>query len=367
MRKLASVIGVLAFVGILGATETRVWTLAQGRVGFLTDDEVLIQIFPGQMFRFGSFVTVENPVVPGSSIAGVYRYASAFYTSEGVGFGLYLGRSRTIDMFTTTINVAPIDLVFGVRSGGVSFGLNLTLNKYSDKVYNANYKESATVFALRPGFTVDLGGNSYFDGAFFIDYTSGAVTDTLGSTLTEKSSTFGLGFQSRFAGPVLVPIRFSFYSTTDTLALGGTTRTSTIAAGAGVGNQITIDNGLLLGALCVSLYNMSRKSPADTTGATNIFIGTLVGGEFNVWRGLFVRGSLRYNFVNYASSSLGGTRTGSFTIGDFGPFTLGLGYDFGFARVDVGVSTDLLTNGPFFLTGNNGSGLITMLSLLGKF
>ena len=363
MRKVAGIIGILALASTLGATETRVWTFAQGGVAYLTDDEVIIQFYPGQMFRFGSFVTVENPVVPGNSIAGVYRYASAFYTSEDVGFGLYLGRSRTIDMFTTTINVAPIDLVFGVRSGGVSFGLNLTLNKYSDKVYNDNYKESATVFALRPGFTVDLGGNSYFDGAFFIDYTSGAVTDTLGSTLTEKSSTFGLGFQSRFVGPVIFPFEVMFYKFSDTLGSLPASKSTLFFLAGGPGTQVQLDAANVLANMVIYFSNITNS---DTTSAKELGIATRLGGEFNIWRGLIVRGSLRYDLLKFTSSSVSG-RTKYFSLGDFGPFTLGLGYDFGFARVDVGVSTDLLTNGPFFLTGNSGSGLITMLSILGKF
>ncbi len=364
MRKVAGIIGILAMVGALGATETRVWTFAQGGVGYLTDDEVIIQFYPGQMFRFGSFVTVENPVVPNDSIAGVYRYASAFYTGEDFGFGIYLGRSRTIGMVAfDPIRVAPVDLVFGVRSGGASFGLNLTFNKYSYKDYDIDRKRSATVFGLRPGFTVDLGGDSYFDGAFFIDYTSGAVTDTLGNDIDEKRSTFGLGFQSRFVGPVVFPFEVIFSKSSDTLPGQSTYKSSLFFMAGGPGTQVHLDAGSVLANMVIYFTNITNS---DTTSHKELGIETRLGGEFNIWRGLIVRGSLRYDLLKFFSSNITG-RTKYFTIGDFGPFTLGLGYDFGFARVDVGVSTDLLTNGPYFLTGNSGSALITMLSVLGKF
>ncbi len=363
MKRIGAVLGVLALVGTLGATETRVWTFAQGGVGYLTDDEVIIQFFPGQMFRFGNFVTVENPVVPGGSIFGIYRYASAFYTGDDFGFGLYLGRTRTIDMFLTTIDVAPVDLVFGVRSGGNAFGLNIALNKYSNKDYTTNYKESATVFALRPGFTLDLGGGSTFDGAFFIDYTSGAVTDTLGTNIDEKASRFGLGLQTRFVGPVIFPFEVMFYKSSDTLRFGASSKSSTFFISGGFGNQFQLDFGSVLANGVVYFANVTNS---DTTSYKELGLATRIGGEFKVWRGFIVRGSLRYDLLKFISSSIVG-RSSYFSLGDFGPFTFGGGYDFGFARVDVALSTDLLTNGPFFLTGNSGSSLITMLSILGKF
>jgi hypothetical protein len=53
-------------------------------------------------------------------------------------------------------------------------------------------------------------------------------------------------------------------------------------------------------------------------------------------------------------------------LGSVGNLTLGFGYEIGFIRLDAAVSTDLIYNGPFFLTGVP-SGFIPSISILGKF
>ncbi|MEO0223644.1 MAG: hypothetical protein ABIL76_00935, partial [candidate division WOR-3 bacterium] len=53
-------------------------------------------------------------------------------------------------------------------------------------------------------------------------------------------------------------------------------------------------------------------------------------------------------------------------IGSVGDLTLGFGYEIGFIRFDASVSTELIYNGPYFLTGVP-SGFIPSISILGKF
>ncbi len=362
MRKLGAIVGIVGLVGVLGATETRVWTLAQGGVAYLTDDELIVQFFPAEMFKFGNFFTVENPIVPGGSIAGFYRYGSAFYTGDNFGFGLYLGRSRNILMFIDTIAVAPLDFVIGGRSGANAFALNLTLDKSSSRDDARNLKKSALVFSFRPGFTLDLGGGSAFDGALFLDYDKGVLTDTL-DNLAEKSSTFGVGFHTRFVGSIIFPFEILFYKTSDTISGIASAKVSSFFIAGGPGTQLKFDMGSILVNGTVYFENITAS---DSTSHKELGIATRLGGEFHIWKGLLIRGSVRYDLLKFVSSSMS-TPEKYFTLGDFGPFTFGAGYDFGFARVDVGLSTDLFTNGPYFLTGNAGSAMITMLSILGKF
>ncbi|GEM_PF-2398901 len=363
MRRIGIVFGMLALVGTLRATDTRVWTLTQGSVGFLPDDEVNVQFFPAQMFEFGSFVTIERPIVPGGSIIGIYGYASAFYVSDQFGLGLYLGRPFDLNMNIANISVAPVNMVFGVKSGSNAFALNLALNKYGFTSYDTNYKESATVFSFRPGFALDLGGGA-LDGSFHITYANGAVGDTSGSSFMEKLSEFSLGVTFRYRGPVIVPFELAYSRSSDTLLANPKSKNSTIFVGTGVGNKVALNDRISIVAYGdVGFINFSSS---DTTGNKSLYLGTVIGGEFNVWRGLILRGSLGYNILNFNSFN-DNFRSSYFSFGDFGFFTLGAGYDLGFARVDVALSTDLLTNGPYFLTGNTGSSIITMLSILGKF
>ncbi len=332
MKRIGAVLGILALAGTLGATETRVWTLAQGGAGFLLDDEVVIRFYPGQMFRFGNFVTLESPIVPGGSLTGVYRSASAFYTGEGFGIGAYLGEVVTLNAGLASINVYPVNAVLGVNAGGAKIGLNF-------KVGHASAGDvSGTVIGFRPGITMDLGNESGLDMAVFFNYNNA-------SDGTNSSSSTSFGLDGRFYGPMVMPVQAHFYRS------GGST---SMDLRAGAGNTLNLENGNVLAIGFIGFNNLNGKQ---------FYLGSVLGGEFNVWRGLIVRGSIRYDLVEY--NSVGGND--AFSFGLAGPFTLGAGYDFGFARVDLALSTDLITNGPFFLTGNSGSAMVTMLSILGKF
>ena len=334
MKRIGAVLGVLALVGTLGATETRVWTYAQGGAGFLLDDEIIIRFYPGQMFRFGNFVTIENPVVLGGSLWGAYKYASAFYTGEGFGIGAYVGEVVPVNAGFTPIDVYPLNAVIGVNAGNAKIGLNFKVGHASEG--NA----SGTVIGFRPGITMDLGGGSGLDMAVFFDYAGG--TDGTNST-----SEMGFGLDGRYYGPIVLPMMIHFYRS------NGST---TVDLRAGAGNTLNLGSGNVLATGFVGFNNFNNGK--------QFYLGSVLGGEFNVWRGLIVRGSISYDLIKYTSTSGGNS---SLSFGYAGPFTLGAGYDLGFARVDLALSTDLITNGPFFLTGNSGSAMVTMLSILGKF
>ena len=332
MKRLATIVGILGVVGIAGATETRVWTFAQGNVSFLTDDELIIRIFPSQMFQFDNFVTVENPIVPDTLKGGFFKYASLIYSGDNFGAGMYVGQRRVLYGLNNPVEVFPVSFVLGVNSESNSIALNFTLG------HSSSGDTSGTVVGFRPSLTVDF-GNSGVDLAAFFDFEG--VSDN-----NNSSSTMGFGFDGRYYGPVVVPVQIHFtrYS-----------NSTKVNMGAGIGNTISIADGNVLGIAFIQFNNMVGRE---------FSLGSILGGEFNLWRGIIVRGSIRYDLINY--ESVEGLYS-KFHFGRPGPFTFGAGYDLGFARVDLALSTDLLTKGPFFLTGNSGSAIITMLSLYGKF
>ncbi len=332
MKRIGAVLGILALAGTLGATETRVWTYAQGNVAFLMDDELVIRLYPGQIFNFGKFVTVENPVVPGLNPAGVYQYASIFYANETYGIGIYPGTRVDVTAGTGVLTVYPLHTVVGFNAGAMKLGLRFAVGYASLNDY------SATVIGFRPGITMNLGYNSGLDMALCFNYRGG--TDG-----TNSSSTVTFGFNGRYYGAVVVPVNAQVVRSDNT---------TVVNLGLGVGNNVDLGVGKTLVAGLLNYNNLGGK---------NFGLGTLLGGEFKVWRGLILRGSLSYNLLVYSDD---GTNK-LFDFGVVGPFTLGAGYDLGFARVDLALSTDLITNGPYFLTGNPNSEIVTMLSILGKF
>ena len=98
------------------------------------------------------------------------------------------------------------------------------------------------------------------------------------------------------------------------------------------------------------------------TKTSDFFLGFLIGGEIKALRDNFkLRSSFTYDFLRNVDANVKASG-----IGSVGDLTLGFGYEIGFIRFDAAVSTELIYNGPYFLTGVP-SGFIPSISIFGKF
>ncbi len=367
MRKLGAIVGIVGLVGVLGATETRVWTLAQGNVGFLYDDEVIVNFFPSQMFNFGNHYTLESALIPGSSVLGFYRYASLKYTMDNLGFGAFLGRTHSVnfDYDAFTMDVTPLDLLFGYNFGAGAFGLNFAFgtSSYLDTT-GTDDNRSATLFRFLPSLTLNMGENAGLDLGLNFTLTSGK--HKVGTNVTEKVSGTDIVVNARYYNPVfIIPVAFVISNSNDEVDADNYTKVSNMQFNLGLAKHLNFENGFAYGGLIFG-FGSTTTTVAVTgnkseTSASILGLGLLFGGEFKLWRELYTRASLAYNvFASYN----GNPKFSS--LGLPGGFTLGVGYDFGLFRADFAISTDLIQNGPYFLTGNP-SAFVTMFSLLGHF
>jgi hypothetical protein len=368
-------ISIALTLGVAFATETRVNVLTQnsnrlGYANFLLDDEYIIQFYPSALFKFPAHFTIEAPNIPINTVYGNYAYASAFGKHQNYGFGAYLGRDRVgIDLDlngNVDFTVVPIDLVGAINLTSASLGLNLRFGNASiDDKQNPATVDNASVIGLNPSLTYNIAENSAFNISIPLQFVNGSSKTGSTKNFDYKDNRFGfLGrfYNSSFIAYALYLNRSQSSDNPATNANPDIKITTNIfSAGGGVNLPIS-DIGFGIIGFTANLENQTTAIGNQETKASDFFLGFLIGGEVKALRDNFkLRSSFTYDFLRSADANIKATG-----IGSVGDLTLGFGYEIGFIRLDAAVSTDLIYNGPFFLTGVP-SGFIPSISILGKF
>jgi hypothetical protein len=334
------------------------------------DDEYIIQFYPSALFKFPAHFTIEAPNIPmmGNTIYGTYAYASAFGKYQNYGFGAYLGRQR-INVFRN-LTIVPLDLVGGLNFNNVSLGLNFrfgTASSDSGQTPN-NVIRSASIIGLTPSLSYYISEKTAFDISIPLQFGNGS--SKTGTTVNTNYSSNLFGFLGRFYNPIFIGYA-SFltgseeYDNPITNPIDFSSNTTQFSAGGGVNLPIS-DIGFGILGLTVNSLSQTTKQLVDNTINETKFsgfsLGILIGGEVKALRDYFkLRGSFTYDLLRTADVGTRGTGLGS-----VGNLTLGFGYEIGFIRLDAAVSTDLIYNGLFFLTGVP-SGFIQSISIIGNF
>ena len=364
-------------LGIAFATETRVNVLTQnsnrfGYANFLLDDEYIIQFYPSALFKFPAHFTIEAPNIPmmGNTIYGTYAYASAFGKYQNYGFGAYLGRDRVgIDFNrngTADLTVTPLDLVGGLNFNNVSLGLNFRFGtaSFDNKGTPATIR-TASIIGLTPSLSYYISEKTAFDISIPLQFGNGS--SKTGTTVNTNYSSNSFGFLGRFYNPIFIGYALFLtgseeYDNPITNPIDFSTNTTQFSAGGGLNLPISDIGFGILGLTANSISQTTRQGNTETT-SSGFSLGILIGGEVKALRDYFkLRGSFTYDLLRTADD-VGTIET---ELGSLGNLTLGFGYEIGFIRLDAAVSTDLIYNGPFFLTGVP-SGFIPSISILGKF
>jgi len=370
-------ISITLTLGIAFATETRVNVLTQnsnrfGYANFLLDDEYIIQFYPSALFKFPAHFTIEAPNIPmmGNTIYGTYAYASAFGKYQNYGFGAYLGRDRVgIDFNrngTADLTVTPLDLVGGLNFNNVSLGLNFRFGtaSFDNKGTPATIR-TASIIGLTPSLSYYISEKTAFDISIPLQFGNGS--SKTGTTVNTNYSSNSFGFLGRFYNPIFIGYALFLtgseeYDNPITNPIDFSTNTTQFSAGGGLNLPISDIGFGILGLTANSLSQTTRQGNTETT-SSGFSLGILIGGEVKALRNYFkLRGSFTYDLLRTADD-VGTIET---ELGSLGNLTLGFGYEIGFIRLDAAVSTDLIYNGPFFLTGVP-SGFIPSISILGKF
>lgn len=373
MNKLT--IATLISVGIAFATETRVNVLTQnsnrfGYANFLLDDEYIIQFYPSALFKFPSHFTIEIPNIPRNTVYGNYNYASAFGKYQNYGFGAYLGRDRVgIDLNldgNVDFAVVPVDVVGAINLTSASRALNLRFGNASiDDKQNPSTVNNASVIGLNPSFTYNLSENSSINIGIPLQFVNGSSKTGSTKNFDYKDNKFG--FLGRFYNSIF--IAYALYLNESQSSDNPSTNanpdikitTNTFSAGGGVNLPIS-DIGFGIIGFTANVESQNRTVGSQETKTSDFFLGFLIGGEVKALRDNFkLRSSFTYDFLRNVDANV--RTTG---IGSVGDLTLGFGYEVGFIRFDASVSTELIYNGPYFLTGVV-SGFIPSISILGKF
>jgi hypothetical protein len=371
-------ISIALTLGVAFATETRVNVLTQnsnrfGYANFLLDDEYIIQFYPSALFKFPAHFTIEAPNIPmmGNTIYGTYAYASAFGKFQNYGFGAYLGRER-VRIFDS-LTVIPLDLVGGLNFNNVSLGLNLRFGTASfDNKQTPATVLSASIIGLIPSLSYYISEKTAFDISIPLQFGNGS--SKTGTTVNTNYSSNSFGFLGRFYNPIFIGYALFLtgseeYDDPITNPIDFSTNTTQFSAGGGLNLPISDIGFGILGLTVNSLSQTTRELVGNTINETKFSgfsLGILIGGEVKALRDYFkLRGSFTYDLLQVSNSPriTEGRRSG---LGSVGNLTLGFGYEVGFIRFDAAVSTDLIYNGPFFLTGVP-SGFIPSISILGKF
>jgi hypothetical protein len=311
----------------------------------------------------------------GNTIYGTYAYASAFGKFQNYGFGAYLGRQRvSIDFNRDTrpdLTVIPLDLVGGLNFNNVSLGLNFRFGTASfDNNQTPATVLSASIIGLTPSLSYYISEKTAFDISIPLQFGNGS--DKTGTTVNTNYSSNLFGFLGRFHNPIFIGYAlFLTRSEKYDNPNPNTTEINTTQFSAGGGVNLPISDigfgilGLTVNSISQTERRISGNTAVDTT-TSNFSLGILIGGEVKALRDYFkLRGSFTHHLLQ-VSNSPRPTEGKRSDLGSVGNLTLGFGYEIGFIRFDAAVSTDLIYNGPFFLTGVP-SGFIPSISILGKF
>ncbi|MCS7245797.1 MAG: hypothetical protein RMJ38_06700 [candidate division WOR-3 bacterium] len=359
----------ILLMGLAYATETRVNVITQnsvrfGYANFLLDDEFLIQFYPSTALRFPAHFTIETPVIR-NNVYGNYAYASAFGKYGEFGFGAYAGRDRISDEITG-FEIVPVDLLGSFNLQNIALGLNIRLGTFSlDDKENPATTVNASAIGFNPSLSFYISERSGLNIGIPFQFVSGK--NKTGNNVNVEYSSNNFGFLGRFYSmPFIVYALFATGSENrDNPATNQNPdlKSSRTVFGAGGGLNLPISEiGFgIVGLSAVSTSQTNRENNVETK-TSNFSIGLLLGGEIKAIRdNIKLRSSFTYDFLFNRDAQGKSTE-----IGRLGNLTLGIGYEIGFIRLDAALSSDLLYNGPFFLTGNT-SNFIQSFSILGKF
>ncbi len=369
MKKLLLSTIIAGVVSNTFAQDTRIDAITQNSRNFsgalLLEDEFLIQLFPSTVFRYGTHASVQSLNI-GNNIFGNFGYASAMYVKNNFAIGTYI--NRPLNLGGPIGVIRPVEALLAYRIGDLSIGATISIFSTSTKDTNAvnpNNFNFITI-GIQPSVSYQLSETSGIDISIPLilgngsDRTGTVTNSELESVAAMLSGRF---YSQKFILPFAVGnanISTEIPSIPQTIENGN----NIIFLGAGRTHELKNNHLLVYGLnLNATTQSSSVTTANNTVEATEseMNIGLLLGGEFNLMKNkLKARGSLSYNIFNSQRSNQVVNQ-----IGLPGAAALGLGYDTRHFRVDAAVSTELLNNGFFFITGNN-SALFPRITLLGR-
>lgn len=368
---------IILFIGSgiqLFSQDTRINVLAQnsrypGAANFLNRDFYLVQTYPSSVFEYGTHFSVNAPNI-GNTVTGNYGYASLMYAKKKMAIGAYMGRSTVIPPYGA---ISPIDLLLGYKiTDNLSVGAIISRESITikDTTTKNPAKSVITAIGFQPSVSLKFKENMGVDAS--VPVVMGNGQSQIGDTnILAKANYSAYGVLARFYSNAFV-IPFSYgivtFKTELPVTKNITTNTTTnLHTGIGRMHFLSEDKkDFFLYGLNVLYQNTVNKTevngvakPDTKTGAT--ILGLLFGGEFKMYKDKLVgRAAISYDFYNQSRQ-----RTVTSDFGFPGNMSFGLGYDLKYFRVDGALSTNLLTNGFFFLTGNV-SAFMPSITIVGK-
>jgi hypothetical protein len=355
-------------VGVVFGQDTRINNLTQNSIytsgGFLLQDEYLVQYYPSSIFKYGTHAMVQQPNVQNNEY-GVFGYASAMYVKDSFAIGGYFNR-QTVDV--GGIELRPIELLMAYNLGKMQIGAILSVDQLSVKdTVTVNPNEfDLFVFGFQPSLSFTLSESSGMDVSAPIILGSG--TSKTGAVTNSELSATGIGVGGRFySDKLIIPFNIGnvgLLTEIPAVPQKNNLTESYFHVGAGRTHQLSEHNFLIYGA------NFNRRGTKDETTIVNTSntlessisnISVLLGGEFSFWKDrLKARGSYGYNIFNQQRD-----QQVISALGVPGALSLGVGFDSKHFRFDASLSTDLVSNGFFFVTGNN-SQFFPRFTLIGR-
>lgn len=361
--------GVILFVSsALFSQDTRINNLTQNSIytsgGFLLEDEFLIQYYPSSVFNYGTHAVIQQPNVQNNEY-GVFGYASAMYVKDDFAIGGYFNRQS---VGVGGIDLRPIEVLFAYNMGDLQIGALLSVDQLSvkDTVTVDPDEFGLFVFGFQPSVSYSLSETSGIDVSAPLIFGSG--TSKTGAVTNSEISATGVGIGGRFYSEnIIIPFNFGnvgLLTEIPTVPQKNDLTEGYAHVGIGRTHKLSDQNFLIYGA------NFNRRTTTDATTIVNttntlessvVNLSVLLGGEFSFWKDrLKARGSYSYTIFNQERD----LQVVS-ALGIPGALSLGVGFDSKHFRFDAALSTDLVSNGFFFVTGNN-SNFFPRFTLVGK-
>ncbi len=354
----------MVFVGAALATETRVAAMGNLYQFVLDDEALVIRGNPAYVARFPNLsvteMSTQENMVLGKAYGGVLAeqgpLVMGFYLNNPIYTFPTLDGSRDAHGLTLSVGSGK-DFTWGVRFG-------YAFHREGDTAYTID----GTSYSVSPGLIMPL-GSGRISASCQVQVSSYSDNSRGPDSILKPVSAFSnLGFAMRYTTPGSLKLvaGYSIYRNDNSKKVGDSSATDLTTGGTlfvGV-NGKPLDAGLVIGGLTLSAYR--RKGDGDAS-LEELKVLAGLGSEIALWRWFILRSNMSKFLFIYRQERMVDPNNPYTFIGSSGFVgSFGMGMAFGPARLDATVSTDMLYNGPYFLSGKE-SGFIMELGFLYRF
>ncbi len=357
MKKLYRIIGLLLVAGTLMATETRVATMG-GDINLLLNEEQSIFAYPGAVMSFGQLATLEFGTLPSWGM-GVYPAGMLILGNDRMKVALLGNRPiYTNNHPTNPMTLNAYGVVFGMGLGNLNVGflVNLAMRqRVNTPAANTTYSYNTLFLGVTPGFSfrtrsMGIDASLAFNMQNWKDEGYTVTVDTFkfsGSPLIGLNTRFYTGSRRK---KIIGAFGFNYFK--DAYDHNGTTFNN------GTNMNINAELGTCVRPMRGSKMvggvnlNLNSVSTSDTSGATAINAGFVLGGETMVSSRFGLRAGVNRTIFSYNKNKNGAVSNSTMRFAD-APLnvTVGAYMKIRNVRIDANIAQDLLFNGPFFITG----------------